>query len=401
MRGDSRPCSNGDSAFRRREQPAFAGSRRVIVLHVIPSLAPRFGGPAVALEGYARAGAAAGWESVIVAGGTANQPAGGSPIAAADTKIHYANGPIDLWRTLGPLARRADVVHVHGTLNGVSSMGAWRALLAHRPLVVRPFGTLSRYTFSHRRRRLKQVYHRWVDGPALRRAAALHFTTATERDEALRLEAVDASRSYVVPPPWFGADSHPHSVQAAFDVAATVLYLSRLDPKKGLEVLIDAWPAIRVSSPGARLVIAGDGVASYRAALERRARALADGASVEFVGFLAGEAKASWLARATVFVLPSHHENFGVAVLEAVAAGVPVVISPDVGLAAFVRDHGLGVIAEVAVPNVANAVTAALRDSVLRARCATAGPRAVAEAFAPAVVAAALGRMYDAARGVG
>src|SRR6185437_28047 len=103
---------------------------------------------------------------------------------------------------LGHLARTADVVHVHGLLNPTSSGAARLAITARRPLVIGPFGTLSRYTFSYRRSGAKRLYLALVDRPHLCRASALHFTTAAERDDAVWHDADDAVRTYIVPPPY-------------------------------------------------------------------------------------------------------------------------------------------------------------------------------------------------------
>ncbi len=166
----------------------------------MPSLAPEFGGPPVALVGFVRAAKLAGWTSAVAS--VDPGPSGRQWIERELAGIHIDLSPnaASLWAGLRQAVRRADLVHVHGTFNPMSSAGMWRAILADRPVVVRPFGTLSRYTFS-RRPALKAVYHSAVDAPALRRAAALHFTTDAERSEASRLAAVNLSRSHVVPPP--------------------------------------------------------------------------------------------------------------------------------------------------------------------------------------------------------
>ena len=104
--------------------------------------------------------------------------------------------------------------------------------------------------------------------------------------------------------------------------------------------------------------------------------------------------------RADVFVLPSFHENFGVAVLEAVAAGLPVVVSPDVQLASFVSRHGLGIVSPREAGALADAIVDALGDAALRARSAREGPTLVREHFSPETVGAGLATMYEAALSV-
>jgi glycosyltransferase involved in cell wall biosynthesis len=300
-----------------------------------------------------------------------------------------------LWAWLGRHAGRFDAVHVHGLFNPVSSLAARVAVRSGTPAVLRPFGTLSRYTFA-RRSALKRLYHRLLDRPALRRAAALHFTTAAEREEAARLDLTLDGRAHVVPPPWRGPVPSV-DLDAKAD-RPTVLYLSRLHPKKNVTGLIDAWRRVVDARPDAQLWIAGDGDADYVEELRAAVRRHDLGDAVSFLGFVQGEEKARVLREAWAFALPSHQENFGVAVLEAVAAGLPVVISGEVQLRAFVEAHDLGRVVDRTDPAaVADGLRAVLSDDAGRRRVAEAGPRAVQATFSVERVGAQLRAMYEEA----
>ena len=258
-----------------------------------------------------------------------------------DADVTQAGPPAGgLWRSGGAVVEcaaermgRAEVVHVHGLLNPISSGAARAAINRGVPVVIGPFGTMSRYTFAHRRTVAKRMYFRAVDAPNLRRAAGLHFTTPAEREEA-KWHGIDfGTRAHVVPPPYRGARASDH--RPAATASPLVLFLGRLHPVKGVDVLLDAWPAIRATHPGARLTIAGQGTPQYEAELRSRAARLgADAASVVFPGFVRGADKVAHLAAAQVCVLPSLHENFGISVLDSVAAGVPIIVTPGVQLAA-------------------------------------------------------------------
>ena len=341
------------------------------VLHAMPNLTRPFGGPVEALIGFVHA-----------AGNQATTTIVGPPCPDAERDWLAAQLPPDtriLFGSARDLVRQADGVHVHGLLNPHSSSAARATLAAHRPLVLGPFGTLSRYTFTHRRRLLKQLYFAAVDAPAVRRAQAMHFTTEAERDEA-KWHGIDFNgRSHVVPPPWRSpiSASGPHR-------GDTVLFLGRLHAKKGLDVLLDAWPNVRASREAARLVIAGAGDIRLPA-------------DVEYKGFVTGEAKAECLSAADVFVLPSHNENFGIAVLEAIAAGVPVVVSPGVQLAPWVAERQFGVVADRTPSAVAGAILQVLGDAELRSRVARSGAEAVQRDFGIPRVGPALLDMYRSA----
>jgi glycosyltransferase involved in cell wall biosynthesis len=257
--------------------------------------------------------------------------------------------------------------------------------------VIRPFGTLSRYTYAHRRGTLKQLYRWLIDRPNLQRVSAVHFTTAVERTESAWQNIDWGTRACVIPPPWLESSSNGSQQPAASDTQ-TVLFLSRLHPVKRVELLLDAWPEIQRRRPDARLVIAGDGEPKYVAKLRARAKSLGD--SVAFVGYVEGDVKRTLLQSARVFVLPSLHENFGMAVLEALAGGLPVVISPEVQLSAFVSEHSLGIVSDASASALAASIVGALEDRVLRERCRKQGPMLVSRYFSPRAIGAQLLDMY-------
>ena len=343
------------------------------MLHAMPNLTRPFGGPIEALVGFVHAARNEATTTIV-----------GPPCPDAERDWLASQLPPDTRIVFGSardLVRHADVVHVHGLLNPHSSSAARATLAARRPLVLGPFGTLSRYTFTHRRRLLKRLYFAVVDAPAVRRAQAMHFTTEAEREDAAWHGIDFTGRAHIVPPPWRARvpPSRPHD-------GNTVLFLGRLHAKKGLDVLLDAWPTVRASRQGARLIVAGSGDIRFDA---RR--------GVEYKGFVTGEAKAACLRAADVFVLPSHNENFGIAVLEAIAAGVPVVVSPGVQLAPWVAERQFGVVADRTPSAVADAIMRVLGDAELRSRVARGGAEAVQRDFGVQRVAPALLDMYRSA----
>lgn len=374
------------------------------VLHVMPSLARSYGGPTYSLAGYLHAARSAGVESEVAAPEFTSGEAAWLSGQLPGLPVHlfpgrgsgaFVSAPM-LWRWLGRVGDGYDVVHVHGLLNPVSSLSARISLRGGRPLVVRPFGMLSRYTFTHRRALLKRAFFRLLDGPTLTRAGGVHFTTPMEREEAAWHGVSFGSRARVVPPPWMGG-VEGRAPERSGDSPPTALFLSRLDPKKNLEGLLAAWPEVVRTAPGARLVVAGDGEAGYVSALHRRVEALGLSRSVSFAGFVAGEEKARLLASADVFVLPSFHENFGVAVLEAMAAGLPAVVTPEVQLASFLREHRLGAVSGREPRELASAILGLLEDRALREECRARGPALVAEHFSPETIGRRLLEMYRAA----
>lgn len=369
------------------------------VLHVTPSVARSYGGPTYSLIGYSRATLATGAEVTIAAPRphederawlSKEAPAADQQLFASFGSGAFIGAPA-LHRWLARNGSRFDVIHVHGLFNPVSSLSIRECVRRKWPVVVRPFGTLSRYSQEHRRSLLKALYFRAIERENVRRASAIHFTTVAERDESAWRGVEWGSRAFVVPPPWYSERTSDDPEPAS--QSRMVLIVARLNPIKNIELLIDAWPAVLGQLPDAELVVAGDGEPRYVRALRERAAAVTP--SIRFVGFADHAAKGRLLRRANVFVLPSFHENFGIAVLEALAAGLPVVLTAEVQLSSFVREHDLGVVAERSPGSLAQAIVAVLEDRATRERCRVNGPALIRQFFSPSTIGTRLLEMYD------
>jgi glycosyltransferase involved in cell wall biosynthesis len=171
-----------------------------------------------------------------------------------------------------------------------------------------------------------------------------------------------------------------------------VLFLGRIEAAKGIPELLDAFAGLRPGVPDALLVCAGAGDIEAAA---RQARRLGLGDSVRFPGWIDGEEKRAWLARAALFVLPSHAEGLPVSLLEALAAGLPVVASAVGGIPDVVHD---GVNGFLVAPGdrvaLLRAMGRVLNDAQLGAALGAAGRAAMRARFAPGRVLADLERLY-------
>jgi glycosyltransferase involved in cell wall biosynthesis len=299
-----------------------------------------------------------------------------------------------LWRHV----EAYDLVVVRALLHPVSSSAGWIARRRGVPYLVVPHGTLSRYTFSHRRTLLKRVYFRLVERHTLAGAAGVRFTSDVERREAPRWDGGTPVR--VIPHSYEprGQDAHTEKSKRQ-----QILFLSRLDVVKGIDTLLNAFQLVLAEIPAARLVLAGSGTASY----ERRVRSKVHGLdltdAVDLPGFVEGGMKSRLLTESTVFVLPSRKENFGVAVVEAMDAGLPVVISREVGIWPHVEEAGAGIVIEDRSPEaVAEALVRLLCDREMREEMGRNGRELVRNAFAPTTVGRQLRDLYrTVARGRG
>lgn len=364
-----------------------------------PSIEQSYGGPTRSLAAYLAASVEAGIEAHVAAPHAQAdevrylEESGSGSVVTFDSSGQggLARSP-SLVRWVARNAASYDVIHVHGLFNFVSSLSSKSAVSAGVPLVIRPFGTLSRYTFTHRRAMLKRGWFSVLERPNLLGASGIHFTTMTERDQAAWHRLPLNAKAHVVPPPYLHSDTGDQSPAALR--RDTVLFVGRIHPVKNLEALIDAWPVVTSRHPDVKLVIAGSGAPAYERVLSDRAIVRGVSDKVTFTGFLSAPARDAALSKAAVFVLPSHHENFGMAALEAIAAGVPVVFSPHVQLGDFVAENELGVIADASPAPLADAIAGVLSNHELRSRVASQGRAVVTESYSVATIGQKLRTMY-------
>jgi glycosyltransferase involved in cell wall biosynthesis len=170
----------------------------------------------------------------------------------------------------------------------------------------------------------------------------------------------------------------------------TIVFLGRINWKKGLDLLIPAM----AHTPGARLIVAGNDEECYQLKLESLARECGVSSRVSFIGPVHNEAKWQLLRSADVFALTSYSENFGNAVLEAMACGVPVVVTAGVGLASTVAAHDAGRVVEGTPAAIGEAIRNLLHDREARRRLGANGRRIVAERFSWEGVAREMSHLY-------
>jgi len=195
----------------------------------------------------------------------------------------------------------------------------------------------------------KSLYWLLGDYWVLRGARAVLFTSGEERLRAsgafwpYRCHEVVATYGTARPPQ--DAARLRAAFFAAFPAARgrrNVLFLGRIHEKKGCDLLVEAFAGVAAQHPALHLVMAGPQDAALRAALERRIAARGLAARVTWTGMLAGDLKWGAFHAAEVFCLPSHQENFGVAVAEALGCGVPVLISDKVNIWREIVGEGAG-----------------------------------------------------------
>jgi len=367
------------------------------ILHVIPSLAVRYGGPPKAAvemcEELARRGErVAIYTTDLDGSGRLDVPIG-RPIfheSGLETRYYraYPHGSYTFSLPLAAALRDSiaafDIVHIHSLYRFSSTIAAFYARRARVPYIVRPHGTLDPYMFSRHRLR-KWPYELLFERRNLECAAAVHFTAAEEMKLAqtlgLAFRGVIAPLGVAVP---HGRRPGPEALNSRWPATRgkkTLLYLGRLTLKKGLDLLAKAYGAISRERDDVHLLIAGPDDEGYGARVREWLRAERVLNRTTFTGMLLGEHKSIVLGGADIFVLPSFSENFGIAAVEAMAAGLPIVISNRVNIWREVALAGAGIAVNCDVADLKRALLEVLDNRALRQEMGQAGRRLASESF--------------------
>lgn len=293
------------------------------LVHTIPGLASESSGPTYCVIRLAESLAEVG-DQVRVA----TLDRGGEPPLAG---LHTFPCQFGLQR-LGPSPRmhhwlkteadrgRVDLIHNHSLWMMPNVYPGWVGAKTGVPLVVSPHGTLSEWALRSGSR-IKPLWWRFVQRPALRSTSLFH---ATSVDEVRRIRACGFHAPVALIPNGIDLPQIPHA--AALQRRPVVAYLSRIHPVKGVDDLLRAWREIEKMFPEWQLEIAGHDTEPYAERMKLLARELGL-RRVKFLGELRGDAKFRFLMESSLFVLPTHSENFGVAVAEALACGTPAIVT--------------------------------------------------------------------------
>ena len=377
------------------------------ILHVAASYLPavRYGGTIASVHGLCRSLAARGHDVHVVTtsvNGAADSPVPhGSAVDIDGVKVWYFQSPRFRRVYWAPAMRHHlrthiaefDLVHTHAMYLWPLWAAARCAEAADVPYVVSPRGMLEKGLIEQKSALLKAGLIAFVERQTFERAAAIHVTSARETEEAaafgFQLRCVREIPNGADLDPETG--TVPDAITQIVNGQPFVLFLGRINWKKGLDRLLAAFARL----DDARLVIAGNDDDRYRPALEERAQRLGLADRVTFTGPVHGAAKAALLGGAQLLVLPSYSENFGNVVLEAMAAGRPVVVTPEVGLAPVVASVGAGLVAEGGPESLSRAIATLLSDPAQRLEMGKRGERAVAERFTWPAVAAQMESLYQ------
>lgn len=283
----------------------------------------------------------------------------------------YREFSLDLYGYLKKHIHEFDIIHIHG----IWHFGSLAPFLIHNkvPIVITIHGLLDRWAVAHSRWK-KELVSFLYQKKVLDKADLIQVNNTDEVADVTRYLGHEPKNLVIIPN---GMRMEEFSIlppkqlfraQFGIDPAAPmVLFMGRLNIKKGLSLLLPAFAAYAQKHPDAVLVLAGpdDG---YQEEAESfiEENQLAD--QIKLVGMLTDSVKKAALADADLFVLPSYSEGFSIAVLEAMAAGVPALVSDRVGFGDFIRRYEAAYLTDLTTEAVQAGLETMLHDEKLRNR---------------------------------
>lgn len=373
------------------------------VLHIIEGLAPWRGGLSRAPAHLSQALRGQGIDGEIITttlpmDGEIFQPEG-VEVQAFPRKVLRAWGYAPhLSQAIKAAIQRADLIHVHGLWcypHLVTSRAAWSA---RKPYVVCPHGMLDEWALNQGRFK-KRIYANLIEWQTLRRAAVIHALGESEAANIKRLgiatqvvtipNGVNEAEFARLPDRQVFIRKHPMLADKTI-----FLFLGRIHPKKGVTLLAKAFGEVASARPDVALVMAGPDEASSQEQMEACMDAEGAAGRYIFTGLLETGERMEALAAADVFILPSYSEGFPIAPIEALAAGVPVIVTAACNIPG-IEEHKVGLISTTEASSLSQTMIKLADDPTLRKQMGANGRAMVSNTYTWDKIAAQMTTVYQ------
>ncbi|MEO1622871.1 MAG: hormogonium polysaccharide biosynthesis glycosyltransferase HpsP [Cyanobacteria bacterium J06632_3] len=361
------------------------------ILQIVPSISLVYGGPSQMIRGLSAALAKQPVETVTILTTDANGdvdeapldvPLGTPVLENGYHVIYFRCSPFrrykfstDLLGWLWNNAQHYDIAHIHALFSPVSTAAATVCRWKNLPYIMRPLGTLDPADLA-KKKQVKKLYAAAFEKPNLAGAAAIHFTSELESKVS---ERFGVSTPDMVLPLGVALPDLPDRMQAQiairerFNIPSAhpiILFMSRIDPKKGFDLLLPALEQLFNNNQPFHFLLCGANPQDrdYENGIKEQIKAAPWAENATVCGFISGELKAQVLSAADLFVLPSYYENFGIAVAEAMAANLPVVVSDQVHIWPQIKESQAGWVIPTAIEPLAESLAEAVGDAAERSR---------------------------------
>lgn len=382
------------------------------VLHVIPSVASVRGGPSFAIFAMVKALREQGIEAEIA---TTNDNGPNLLEVPLNQRIEYEQVPVWFFPRFSPKAASVrefafssqltrwlwqnvdeyDLLHIHAIFSYPSTAAKAIARFKRIPYIVRPGGHLCEWSLQQGAAK-KQLYLTLIKRNHLDHCQGIHYTTEQEQQESslLGLQAPGFVLPHGLSLPEAIPDAR-YKLRQLLNVPddePVILFMSRLHPKKGLDYLIPALG--KLAHQRFSFVLAGSGSPEYEADVDALLVSAGIRDRTYLSGFVEGAKKDLLLQGADFFALTSHSENFGVAVLEAMAASLPVIVTPGVALASVVNQHQVGCVVQQDIAAISTAIDYCLNHPQQAKKMGNCARQLIREHYSWESVSAKLVKVY-------
>ncbi|MBD2358428.1 glycosyltransferase [Tolypothrix sp. FACHB-123] len=384
------------------------------VLHVIPSVSPVRGGPSEVALNLVKMLRTIGVDAEIA---TTNDNGPDDILdVPLNQKVEYKGVPVwfmprfsppikeflfsaDFSNWLWQHIRDYDILDNHYLFSYASTCAGAIARLQGVPYTVRTMGQLAPWALTQSRLK-KRLYSLLIEKHNLNQAAAIHCTSVGEvedvRNFGIQTPTINLPLGVPIPPTLTEAKQKLHHIYGIPMETPIILFLSRLHEKKRPDLLLHALSKLKAQNYDFHLILAGSGEANYVNYLINLVSSLGLTTQTSLPGFVVGEDKNLLLQGSDMFALPSFSENFGIAVAEAMAVGLPVIITPEVQIAPEITASSAGMIIEGEVDTLAAAIAQLLTYPKLREQLGTNGKSLVSNRYSWSAVAQNLTSSYSA-----
>jgi len=355
------------------------------ILHVIPYIHKKYGGPSSAIIDICKEQKRQGIIPEV-----ATTFFKGEKIYLKGIKVHsfqtnskrYAIS-FKLRKWLINNIKNYDLIHIHSIFCYSTLIASKLARKNKIPYIIRTTGQLYIYALKNKSYIIKKICIALYEKKNLKHASAIHFTANDERKNiAINL---NNKKSYVLP---LGVENNKNIPKRLFNQyfkelknKNILLFLSRIHPKKGLDVLIPSLREILIKNKAWVFVIAGSGEDKYTRKLKELVKKHKLIKKVFFTGFISGDKKSALLQYSDIFILPSHSENFGIAIIEAMQAGLPVLISDKVAISENLKINNASLIFSLNKKSIENKLNHAIKNIKLRNNLSLNGQKLVKKEY--------------------